>query len=425
MQIKIYDDEEGVRSAEVEKLGGTTQFSTFYERLKDIKDYHRGHPTAETTEPPDDDDVLATQVRHTVTWPTWRHRGTLCRLRATLRLLVQEDLQFTGEEMYGRYLDLHEFYHAYINLAHKARRGAKPAAVSADGSAASSTSGAEEPAMDYITFVQQFSHFHRVPRAIKFKAAYQDYVQALLRYLISFHERTIPLQPVVKLLAEVEDEFQEKWSAGAIVGWEDHGEGRLAADVDLVIDPDAFDSAQEVLELGTDYDLLQVAHVVCFGWDGPATCSGVCAGDTKVRAALAARNMKVGGTALQRAQRLMQAAGKQLHELPANVFVPGTAPAAALGEAACAKQLAAAKRLANIECKVLAVVESLGPVIDDTRAWVEKKLAQNYEELKQDIERDDFDIGGDADSDEVRCWLCAVPGQPGGAQLGDDVGGAA
>lgn len=53
--------------------------------------------------------------------------------------------------------------------------------------------------------------------------------------------------------------------------------------------------------------------------------------------------------------------------------------------------------------QILAVVESLGSVAEDTHAWVEKKLSQNYDELKQDIEREDFDGGGGEDSDgEVR-----------------------
>jgi hypothetical protein len=62
LQIKIYDDNEGVRRAEIEKLGGTTQFSTFYERLKDIKDYHRKHPTVEATEPVDEESILNSQA---------------------------------------------------------------------------------------------------------------------------------------------------------------------------------------------------------------------------------------------------------------------------------------------------------------------------------------------------------------------------
>jgi Replication stress response SDE2 C-terminal len=112
--------------------------------------------------------------------------------------------------------------------------------------------------------------------------------------------------------------------------------------------------------------------------------------------------MKVGGTPLQRAQRLFQCSGKRLAELPASLFAPGAAPAAALLEPARVKRLAAAKQVANVECKVLAVVESLGPVVDDTHGWVEKKLAQNYEELKADIDRQDFDIGGDDSDEQVR-----------------------
>jgi splicing factor 3A subunit 3 len=128
------------------------------------------------------------------------------------------------------------------------------------------------------------------------------------------------------------------------------------------------------------------------------------AGADKVRAALAARNMKVGGTPLQRAQRLFLCAGKALHDLPPSVFAAGAAPASALAEATRSKRLSVAKQVANVECKVLAVVASLGPVIDDTYHWVEKKLAQNYEEVKQDIEREDFDIGGDDSDEEVRLF---------------------
>ena len=134
------------------------------------------------------------------------------------------------------------------------------------------------------------------------------------------------------------------------------------------------------------------------------------AGADKVKAALQARNLKVGGTPLQRAQRLILCATKPLRELPASAFVAGAAPAATLGEGARTKRLAAAQQVANVECKVLAVVESLGAVVDDTHGWVEKKLAQNYEELKQDIGREDFDIGGDDSDEEVRPLSSASSG---------------
>jgi Splicing factor SF3a60 binding domain len=63
VQIKIYDDEEGIRSAEIAKLGGATQFSVFYERLKDIKEHYRRAQSYETTQPPDDDAVIDAQAR--------------------------------------------------------------------------------------------------------------------------------------------------------------------------------------------------------------------------------------------------------------------------------------------------------------------------------------------------------------------------
>lgn len=118
--------------------------------------------------------------------------------------------------------------------------------------------------------------------------------------------------------------------------------------------------------------------------------------------------MKVGGTPMQRAERLFLCASMPLDKLPVKVFAKGGAPAAALSDAQRSKRLARAREVALVECKALAVVESLGAIVEDTHHWVEKKLAQNYEELKQDMEREDFDIGGDDSDEEVRPVLCFV-----------------
>lgn len=62
MQIRIYEDEEGVRKLEFDRLSGQNQFSTFYERLKEVKDYYRRNPTADLTEAVDDDEAIDAQV---------------------------------------------------------------------------------------------------------------------------------------------------------------------------------------------------------------------------------------------------------------------------------------------------------------------------------------------------------------------------
>lgn len=62
VQIKLYEDDEGVRRTEIEQLGGKNQLSSFYERLKDIKEYHRRNPTNEVTEALDEEAAINTQV---------------------------------------------------------------------------------------------------------------------------------------------------------------------------------------------------------------------------------------------------------------------------------------------------------------------------------------------------------------------------
>lgn len=69
MQIKLYEDDEGVRRKEIEKLGGNNQFSNFYERLKEIRDYHRRNPTNDVTQTPDDEAAVNIQVQSfSITW---------------------------------------------------------------------------------------------------------------------------------------------------------------------------------------------------------------------------------------------------------------------------------------------------------------------------------------------------------------------
>lgn len=154
--------------------------------------------------------------------------------------------------MYGRYLDLHEFYNAYVNIVGKKGSKEAPEAAAAESDAPECivVPAQPKPAEDYITYVQQFTHFNRVPRSSKFQKAYRKYVESLLRYLISFHERTQPLKSAVRLMQEVEDEFEAKWDGGELLGWEDRAEGAVPEDTDLVIDVDAFDSPEELLELG-------------------------------------------------------------------------------------------------------------------------------------------------------------------------------
>jgi len=92
----IYEDEDGLRKEEVSKIGGPNEFKEFYERLKQIKDFHRTRPE-DVTKP------LSYEFE-----------------QMNLAVKQNEDLpnmvEFSDEEGYGRFLDLHEHYQRYVNI---------------------------------------------------------------------------------------------------------------------------------------------------------------------------------------------------------------------------------------------------------------------------------------------------------------------
>lgn len=101
-------------------------------------------------------------------------------------------------------------------------------------------------------------------------------MERLFAYLKGFHERTQPLTFLGPILAVAEAEFEEKWEAGEVEGWEEKGAG-VTGFVDATIDLDSFASAEALLE-GVDMDT--------------------------IKPVLQSLGMKTGGTPLQRAQRL-------------------------------------------------------------------------------------------------------------------------
>ncbi|KAJ8435174.1 hypothetical protein Cgig2_028360 [Carnegiea gigantea] len=153
--VDIYEDKDNARKDEIAALGGQTAtgtnvFSAFYDRLKEIREYHRRHPAARVVDAGEEYEQM-----------------------------FKEDpiLDFSGEEAFGRYLDLHEFYNRYIN------------------------SKFGEP-MEYTTYLDVFSKPEKVPRKFKMTRQYRDYIIDLLEYLISFFERTEPLNDLDRIFSK-------------------------------------------------------------------------------------------------------------------------------------------------------------------------------------------------------------------------------
>eukprot|EP01132_Coremiostelium_polycephalum_P005709 gene5709-7104_t len=158
--IKIYEDKDNSRKDDLQSIAGqgTAVFSSFYEKLREIKDYHQ------------------------YTVDTVTNNWLLYNIAT---------IPFSGNESYGKFLDLYEIYEEYINLKSVTTR------------------------IDYVTYLLQFYTFDYSNDQSRFKdIKYKDYLNKLYKYLIDFIERTQPLFDLKGSHVKIEKEFEEKWDAG-------------------------------------------------------------------------------------------------------------------------------------------------------------------------------------------------------------------
>ncbi|XP_052199758.1 splicing factor SF3a60 homolog [Diospyros lotus] len=203
--VETYEDKDNGRRDEIAALGGQTAtgtnvFSAFYDRLKEIREYHRRHPAARVIDANEEFEEL---------------------------LKEEPRIEFAGEEAYGRYLDLHELYNDYIN------------------------SKFGEP-IEYSAYLEVFSQPHKIPRKMKLTRQYGEYLEKLLEYLMYFFERTEPLQDLDRIFSKVTAEFEEQWANGNVQGWEKGQENGHVSAQPNVIDLDYYSTAEELMEVGPE-----------------------------------------------------------------------------------------------------------------------------------------------------------------------------
>jgi len=89
--VSLYEDKDASKKTEIDAMSGSGSnlFSTFYDKLSEIRDYHRTHSAL----------------------PVYRYKE--------LEDVKSPDLTtlYSGEEQFGKTLDLHNFHEEFINLA--------------------------------------------------------------------------------------------------------------------------------------------------------------------------------------------------------------------------------------------------------------------------------------------------------------------
>lgn len=174
---------------------------------------------------------------------------------------------FTGEEVFGKYLDLHGCHLAYCSLP----------GVSAQ---------------DYLQYLDAFYGFADIPVGCKSSRAYRVYLDQLLEYLVGFLSRVQPLfgaNPLNIQELEAVDDFEARWRVGSITAWTTTCKLPSSSPPSaLQMQLDQFTSVQELESLGSE-------------------C---------LRQALEARGLKSGGTLLDRATRLLSVRGLNDDQVP-------------------------------------------------------------------------------------------------------------
>lgn len=342
-QLKeLYEDKDGERKAEIALLSGPNEFSEFYSRLKGIKEFHKKHPD-EISIP------LSTE---------FEQMAKAYQNSEAMSLLVE----FTDEEGYGRYLDLHECYDKYINIR-----------------------GVEKT--DYITYLMIFDHLYDIPKDRK-NAEYKKYLEVLYTYLYGFNVKIKPLHDLDKDLDQTKLDFERQWTEGVFPGWQKKEQESALSNTGAPLDLSAFTSWEELASLGLD----------------------------RLKSALMAMGLKCGGTLEERAQRLFSTKDKK--QIDQSLFVK---KAGGIGANNLNKNTSnitrdqfRQKEIATTEAQIYYLSELIKEQRTATKEQVQRKQARG------DGERDSDQEASDSESDDEDDDNDDIPYNPKNLPLGWD-----
>lgn len=320
----LYEDKDGLLKEEIANMRKDGGLDSFYEMLGKNEEYHKRNPNA-----------MMEQV--TPSALSLQHRKEI-------------NVEFSGEEVFGKYLDLHAQYTLYCNLPFVALEGDK----------------------DYIEFLDTFLNFGKIDEKEKEKEkkSYGPYLRSLHDYFVGYIARVQPLVDLDHLLEEWSKEFDSLWAEDKVFGWRNGGGGGA----DSAFDLDSFESQASLEALGAD----------------------------QLKAALEGMGLKCGGTLADRAKRLWSVKGLVSAEIPAKLKAKGAA-VGKVGEAAGSGG-GGRKRLALTEHLITRLTTAINEVIRSTRRHAEKQQTRSTIEKQREYEEEEsgmpvIDIAGGGGGD--------------------------
>ncbi|KAF7355510.1 RNA splicing factor PRP9 [Mycena sanguinolenta] len=189
----IYEDEER-RRAEIDLLStpaNQNDLSEFYARLVKVQEHHAKYPDSV---PGGFDLELAVLLED------YNQDGADDDYE-------EEDpisLLFSGEEAYGKYVDLYANHTAFCNLKNIGKR---PGYLQY---------------LDLLLLAQSGQVHRDLGKDTRFSKDFEVYIKNLHTYLLSFAKKAMPLVDIESQQQEAAAEFEKKWEAGEIKGWEEN-----------------------------------------------------------------------------------------------------------------------------------------------------------------------------------------------------------
>eukprot|EP00466_Bigelowiella_natans_P003152 jgi/Bigna1/92302/estExt_fgenesh1_pm.C_130011 len=307
--LDLYEDKSGSRSKELAATSGSNVFSEFYTRLKATRDYHRKFPNASLKL---DDSIPVPRM----------------------------DINFTGEENYAKYVDMHEFYKRYTNMKVFDK-------------------------CNYFSFLGKFHKLHTVAKEKKIASReYVKYINDVFQYMVGFFQRRHPLANVEDFKKQIAEEFEEKWAKDEVEGWGKTKEASNEMEADTIeyqpVDLSQYNSWEDLQGLGLNYLKSELKRV----------------------------GLKTGGRLEERCKRLFLLKGKTIDQVPnkyrAKNFISRDK----------------AKSIATVEYYIKYFYELLRAQIEATREYIEKKLTKTYEEIQAEREEDSDEVVSESEEEE-------------------------
>ena len=178
------------RLKEIESMSGSTnEFDQFYQQLAELKEIHRRHPNLQV------EDLEKNYRKRT---REEMEEDRMFAIDAGLTVAITS--MFTGEESWGRFLDLNTFHELFLNL-----KGVRTN-------------------LSYIEYLKSFQGFRHLRRQTK-NETYLKYLIQLQDYLESFLKRVEPIVNHDKLMNKLEVEFDSAWEQGIAPGQKDEING--------------------------------------------------------------------------------------------------------------------------------------------------------------------------------------------------------